>query len=329
MLDALEDPNGDNNTSDSILDNTMIVFTADNGAETHFSFSTSPGYKNGLPLRGDKTTVYEGGHAIPFMVKWDGEVPAGTVSSQMVELNDFMATVADVVDYQLPAGAAEDSFNLAPLLRGESTGPVRNAGVQISFSGAKIIRQVDSAGNEWKLAFTPTDGGFSGTAINPALPITNFSQLQLFNLTADPSETTNLLAGGGTEAMLREGTLAADTFAAVDERRAHCADHAHWRLQRRSCRRRQRLPGLEGGLWERSRKCRRQQQWCRRYGRLCHLAKELPRPNSGRRLTRWRKRAGTGRLDLGRGGAFLRRGPISAWPSSCYSPSVGCSRSRR
>jgi arylsulfatase A-like enzyme len=201
VLDALEDPNGDSDTSDSMLDNTMIVFTADNGAETHFSFSTSPGYKNGLPLRGDKTTVYEGGHAIPLMVKWDGEVPAGAVSSQMVELNDFMATVADIVDYQLPLNAAEDSINLAPLLRGDSTGPVRNAGVQTSFSGAKIIRQVDSAGNEWKLAFTPTDGGFSGTAINPALPITNFSQLQLFNLTADPSETTNLLAGGGTEPM--------------------------------------------------------------------------------------------------------------------------------
>jgi len=88
---------------------------------------------------------------------------------------------------------------------------VRNAGVQISFSGAKIIRQVDSAGNEWKLAFTPTDGGFSGTAINPALPITNFSQLQLFNLTADPSETTNLLAGGGTEPM-RQKALALQTL---------------------------------------------------------------------------------------------------------------------
>ncbi|HEX2474804.1 MAG TPA: sulfatase-like hydrolase/transferase [Lacipirellulaceae bacterium] len=199
VLDRLEDPNGDNNTSDSILDNTMIVFTADNGAETHFSFSTSPGFKSGLPLRGDKATVYEGGHAIPLMVKWDGEVQPGSVSSQMVELNDFMATVADIVDYQLPLGAAEDSFNLAPLLRGDSNAPVRNAGVQISFSGAAIIRQIDSAGNEWKLIFSPNDGGFGGTTISPFAPITNFGQLQMFNLTADPSETTNLLAGGGTE----------------------------------------------------------------------------------------------------------------------------------
>jgi hypothetical protein len=117
----------------------------------------------------------------------------------MVELNDFMATVADIVDYQLPLGAAEDSFNLAPLLRGDSNAPVRNAGVQISFSGAAIIRQIDSAGNEWKLIFSPNDGGFGGTTISPFAPITNFGQLQMFNLTADPSETTNLLAGGGTE----------------------------------------------------------------------------------------------------------------------------------
>jgi arylsulfatase A-like enzyme len=207
VLDALEDPNGDNNTSDSMLDNTMIVFTADNGAETHASFSSSPGFKNGLPLRGDKATVYEGGHAIPFLVKWDGEVQPGSVSSHMVELNDFMATVADIVDFQLPLNAAEDSFNLAPLLRGDSTAPARNAGVQISVSGAKIVRQVDSAGNEWKLVFTPTDGGLGGTAINPLLPITDFGQLQMFNLTADPSETTNLLAGGGSEAM-RQKALA-------------------------------------------------------------------------------------------------------------------------
>ena len=66
---------------------------------------------------------------------------------------------------------------------------------------------MDSAGNEWKLAFTPTDGGLGSTAINPLLPITDFGQLQMFNLTADPSETTNLLAGGGTEPM-RQKALA-------------------------------------------------------------------------------------------------------------------------
>jgi hypothetical protein len=84
---------------------------------------------------------------------------------------------------------------------------VRNAGVQLSAAGAQVIRQLDSAGNEWKLIFSPDHGGFGGSAINPALPITNFAQLQLFNITADPSETTNLLAGGGTEPM-RQKALA-------------------------------------------------------------------------------------------------------------------------
>jgi len=201
VLDALDDPNGDGDISDSITDNTMIVFAADNGAETHLSFSTSPGFENGAPLRGDKATVYEGGHSVPFLVQWNARVPAGSVASHRVELNDFMATVADIINYQLPVGAAEDSFSLAPLLTGSSSAPVRNIGVQLSFAGARIIRQLDGAGNEWKLIFSSNDGGFSGSAINPALPISNFANLQLYNLTSDPSETNNLLAGGGTADM--------------------------------------------------------------------------------------------------------------------------------
>jgi arylsulfatase A-like enzyme len=203
---ALEDPNNDGDSSDSVLDDTIILFGADNGAETGTpcgaeAFCTSPGFVNGVPLRGDKASVYEGGHHVPFLVRWHGEVDPGSVSTQMVELQDFMATAADIVGYQLPANAAEDSFTLAPMLRGQLTQPVRSAGVQHSYIGAKVIRQTDASGNEWKLIFSSNDGGFSGSAINPLNPITNFGLLQLFNLTVDPGETTNLLAGGGTQAM--------------------------------------------------------------------------------------------------------------------------------
>jgi arylsulfatase A len=201
VLDALEDPNGDEDTSDSIVDDTIIVFTADNGAEGHIAFTTSPGSIGGTPLRGDKHTIYEGGHRVPFIAQWGNRIQAGSSNTQLIELNDFMATVADVIDYQLPASAAPDSVSIAPQLLGQTADPARNRGVQHSFGGAFAFRQFDENGQEWKLIFTSTDGGSVAGRLNPLSPITNFSQLQLYNLSADPGEQTNLLSGGGTAVM--------------------------------------------------------------------------------------------------------------------------------
>jgi arylsulfatase A-like enzyme len=206
VLDTLEDPNGDNDTSDSIIDDTLIVFTADNGAEGHIAFSTSAGRIGGAALRGDKHTIYEGGHRVPFIAQWNNRIPAGTTNDQLVELNDFMATVADVIDYQLPAGAAPDSVNIAPQLLGQTGDPARNRGVQHSVAGAFAFRQFDEHGQEWKLIFTSNDGGTAAGKHNPMSPITDFGQLQLYNLTADPGEQTNLLSGGGTPAMQQRAT---------------------------------------------------------------------------------------------------------------------------
>jgi arylsulfatase A len=206
VLDTLHDPNGDEDTSDSILDDTLIVFTADNGAEGHIAFPTSPGTIGGTPLRGDKHTIYEGGHRVPLIAQWNPRIQAGSSSDQLVELNDFMATVADVIDYQLPASAAPDSVSIAPLLLGETTDPARNRGVQHSFGGAFAFRQFDENGQEWKLIFTSTDGGSGAGKHDPMTPITNFGQLQLYNLSTDPGEQTNLLSGGGTPIMQQRAT---------------------------------------------------------------------------------------------------------------------------
>jgi len=199
VINALEDPDNNGDTSDSILNDTLLIFTADNGAENSLSFSTSPGYIDGQAMRGDKATVYEGGHRVPFLAQWSGQIAPGSVSDEFVELTDFMGTVADIVGYSLPDNAAEDSFSIASLLLGDATRPARAAGVQRSAAGAYIIRQFDDLGNEWKLIFTSDHGGPGGTAgFHPSATITDFSQLQLYNLTADPREESNLLAGGGT-----------------------------------------------------------------------------------------------------------------------------------
>jgi len=138
-----------------------VVFTADNGADAGAAFTTSPGSINGAPLRGSKAQIYEGGTREPFVAQWTGHVPAGTVNNHLVMLNDLMATVSGITGYNLPSTSAEDSINILPELTGSATTSVRTTGVTHSTAGAMAIRQIDSAGNEWKLIFTPGDGGYN------------------------------------------------------------------------------------------------------------------------------------------------------------------------
>jgi arylsulfatase A-like enzyme len=201
VLDTLANPDGNPNTADSVLDNTLVVFTADNGVASQWGFPTSAGTVNGTPLRGDKSTIYEGGTRVPFLAQWTGQVPAGSVNNHMVQLNDLMATVASVTGYALPTNAAEDSLNIMPELTGNAVVPVRTTGVTHSYQGAFAIRQIDGANNEWKLIFTAGNGGLGDSQIvSPLSPITNFNKLQLYNLTSDPGEQINLLSGGGSPA---------------------------------------------------------------------------------------------------------------------------------
>ncbi len=205
ILDKLNDPNGDGNTNDSIANNTIVVFAADNGATTLFSFNSSPGSINGVPMKGDKGTVYEGGFRVPFVASWPGHIPAGTVNNHIVELNDLMATAAAITNQTLPSNAGEDSANILPELLGTATTPVRTTNIGHSYAGAMTIRQTDAAGNNWKLIFTSSWGnatpGETNLVVNPNSALTDFTKVQLYNLTTDPGESTNLLSGGGTAPM--------------------------------------------------------------------------------------------------------------------------------
>jgi arylsulfatase A-like enzyme len=222
VLDKLADPDGNPNTNDSILNNTMIVFAADNGADTGASFANSVGNINGVQMRGSKGTVYEGGHRVPMIVQWNGLVPAATSNDHYVDLTDFIATTAGIVNYNLPINAAEDSINILPELTGTGAAAVRNMGITHGYNGAFSIRQTDQAGNQWQMLFTSGSGGFDDSQSNkfsPAEVITDFTKVQLYNLTTDPAETTNLLAGGGTLAMQQkalqlQGLLQDSIFAA-------------------------------------------------------------------------------------------------------------------
>jgi len=171
-------------------DNTMLIFTSDNGCSPMADFEelAAFGHDPSDGYRGHKADIYEGGHRVPFIMRWPQRVKAGAVSDQTICLTDLLRTSAAVVGQTLPDNAGEDSFNLLPVLLGESTEePVREATVHHSINGSFAIRQ-----GKWKLAFCPGSGGWSyptpKRAVAGGLP-----PRQLYNLEEDPGETHNLV----------------------------------------------------------------------------------------------------------------------------------------
>ncbi len=165
-----------------IVGRTLVVFTSDNGCAPYIGTDElqRKGHFPSGPLRGWKTDIWEGGHRVPFIVRWPGVVRAGTRCDQLVQQADLLATCADILGVKLRADAGEDSVSLLPLLRG-SNAPVRTIAVNQSLSGLLAIRK-----GEWKLIFGSGPGGYdSPRDAHPA---------QIFNLVADLGETTNLRA---------------------------------------------------------------------------------------------------------------------------------------
>lgn len=97
----------------------MVIFTADNGTEKYackrdeiFDLCSAE------PFRGLKPDIHEGGHHVPFIVKWPGLLKRDSVCDKLVSQIDIMATLASALDYPLPKQAVEDSHDLMPLLDG-------------------------------------------------------------------------------------------------------------------------------------------------------------------------------------------------------------------
>ena len=181
IMRALEDSNLHNNT--------IVFFTCDNGTSPKADFAQldAAGIHLNANWRGWKADAYEGGHRVPFIVRWPGEIEAGSRSNQTITLADIMATCADAIDFALPANAAEDSVSLLPTLQGNAgQDPLHEVVIHHSVSGHFAVRKGD-----WKLLFCRGSGGWSApreaAATKQQLPA-----LQLYHLGDDPKETTNL-----------------------------------------------------------------------------------------------------------------------------------------
>lgn len=177
-----------------IEDNTLIIFTSDNGSSAKDGTNMSGkwgsvrrfGHNPSWLLRGMKADAWDGGHRIPFIARWPGRIKPNTTSDETISLVDFIVTVAAILGEKLPENVGEDSYNILPALLGQKlSNPIREATVHHSGDGMFAIRQ-----GKWKLILGRGSGGFSKP--QRIKPEGSEPKGQLYNLEEDISETINL-----------------------------------------------------------------------------------------------------------------------------------------
>ncbi len=186
-----------------ITDNTIVLYTTDNGAELAL-------WPDGAmtPFHGEKGTTWEGGFRIPMMVRWPGAVKPGTEINDIVTLMDWMptfATAAGIPDLkeQMKSGFKSgtkdfkvhlDGYDLTPLLKGEAQSGPRDSVYYFDQGGnLNAIRW-----NDWKLAFAVNSEGNIATATREVPSWAN-----IFNLRMDPYERGLKEGGGAMEFLAR------------------------------------------------------------------------------------------------------------------------------
>jgi len=178
-----------------VANNTLVIFSSDNGGVFNPQKVGSPqaiaieaGLKVNGDLRGGKHDVWDGGFKVPFLVRWPGQAPAGSVSKETISLVDILATTASIVGEPLPEAslAAEDSRDFLPAILGDPAKPIRDDIIVHSADGVFAIRK-----GPWKwIEGVPVD------EIKPGLRKSHADQFraQLYDTVADPSETKDVSA---------------------------------------------------------------------------------------------------------------------------------------
>jgi arylsulfatase A-like enzyme len=173
-----------------VADNTIIIFTSDNGCSPQAKFAelAKKGHHPSYVFRGHKADIYEGGHRIPFLLRWPAKVTPGSKSDETICLTDLLATCAAITGRQIPKNAGEDSYNILPAILGEEhASPIREATVHHSINGSFSIRK-----GKWKLELCPGSGGWS--APKPGRAPKGAAPIQLYDLEKDIGEKNNIQA---------------------------------------------------------------------------------------------------------------------------------------
>ncbi|MHC5067129.1 MAG: sulfatase [Planctomycetota bacterium] len=167
-----------------IADNTLVIFTSDNGGLPYDEDSSGRGAKktnsSNAPLRKSKSSEHEGGMRVPFIARWPARIPAGTLSHEVVHGIDVYPTVLAAAGGSRPADHVLDGADLGPVLADPSVSlaerdlfwyqPVYN---HAAFGRASVIVRR----GPWKLIHLLVD-----------------DEVELYNLDQDLSETSNVAA---------------------------------------------------------------------------------------------------------------------------------------
>lgn len=163
-----------------VAERTLVIFTSDNGCSPQADTDRleTLGHFASAQFRGYKSDIWEGGHRVPFLVRWPGTVNPGRASDSLLCLTDLMATCAELLGEKLPADAGEDSVSFLPELLGTGRTERRSA-VHHSIEGKFALRD-----GPWKLALCSGSGGWTkGETEGP---------VQLYHLGEDEAEQRNL-----------------------------------------------------------------------------------------------------------------------------------------
>lgn len=207
ILAALEDPDGNGDTSDSIVDNTLVVFQSDNGGpggNNLKEFDANGG------LRGTKGQIHEGGIRVPMVMRWpatinaDSTLKAGTDSHRVVDVTDLLPTFCELAGAPVPLGV--DGVSIAPTLTGKGRQRAREFLIHESGNGSSIIR-----GN-WKLV---RQAGRRGRPVH----------LQLFDLANDRSEQHDVASNHPETVAALEELLLGER---VTEPKGFAVTYHHW-----------------------------------------------------------------------------------------------------
>ena len=171
-----------------ISDNTLLIVTSDNGCSRQAKFEdlAKHGHFPSAQYSGSKSDIWDGGHRVPFLVKWPKAISAGSTSEHLVCQVDLLATCGELVEQELPEGAGEDSESILPILLGKEPSFSRKGIIHHSVSGHFAYRE----GNH-KLILGYGSGGW--TAPNEAKSKeAGKPKAQLYDMAADPGEQNNL-----------------------------------------------------------------------------------------------------------------------------------------
>lgn len=165
-----------------IAEDTLVIFTADNGHSHYTGWEplVAAGHQPSGPYRGHKGDIWEGGHRVPLVLRWPGQVAAGRKNDQLVSLTDIFATCADLVDADLPQNGAEDSISFLPDALGKTSEQERTSLVSHSNHGEFAFRRGD-----WKVVYRMPGRNLRESRGRPAVA-------ELYNLREDVAEQNDV-----------------------------------------------------------------------------------------------------------------------------------------